>query len=789
MLKRYFTIGWRNLLSDYQSTLLNLIGLATGLASALFIWLWVSDELRVDKFHEKDKQLYQVMHVAGGTGGAHVFEMTPAPLAAALAKELPEVEYGVTVSAPNTRTGVLSNGEKRIRATEEYVSKDFFQVFSYPLLQGDKNTVLTDRTTVALSDELATKIFGTAENVVGKTVSWQNGNDSAVLRVGGVFKKPPLNSTAQFDLLLPYDVLLETTPNLGQWDYNDPNTYVVLKNGVDVGRFNKKISAYLQSKKSGPANEYLFVRRYSDKYLYANYENGVQSGGRIEYVRIFSLIAVFILVIACINFMNLSTAKASRRLKEVGIKKVVGASRTSLVLQYLGESMLLTVISFLLAMGLVLLLLPFFNTITGKQLALHPDGPFLSIASGMCLVTGLLAGSYPAFYISGFNPVTVLKGKLKTSLGEVWVRKGLVVFQFSLSVILIVGVMVVYRQVSYIRSKNLGFEKDNVIELKKDGLLNISVEPFLEAVRNMPGVTNAGMFAGDLINNISGTEISWPDMDPDDKVKFKYLFVADLFIQTLGIQLKEGQAFSSELGPDSTQIIFNEAAIAAMRLKDPIGKTVNQWGQHKRIVGVVKNFHFQSLYEEVKPCFLILSPASDLDNIAIKIQAGKEQQAIVAIQQYYKTYNPGFSFEFRFLDQNYQSLYESENRVALLSRYFAGIAILISCLGLFGLASFTAQRRQKEIGVRKVVGASAVSIALLLSRDFFKLVLLAIVIAFPVAGWLTTHWLSSFAYRIPMSADIFILAGAMTVLLTLVTISFQSINAALANPVKSLRSE
>ncbi len=789
MLKRYFTIGWRNLLNDYQSTLLNLIGLATGLASALFIWLWVSDELRVDKFHEKDKQLYQVMHVTRSKGGAHVFEMTPAPLAEALAKELPEVEYGVTVSAQGTRTGVLANGEKRVRATEEYASKDFFQVFSYPLLEGDKNTVLTDRSTVLLSDELATKIFGTAEGVVGKTVTWNNEKDSSVLRVSGVFKKPPLNSTAQFDLLLPYDIIVETTPNLTHWDYNDPNTYLVLKKGVDIGMFNKKISGYLQSKKNGQANEALFVRRYSDKYLYANYENGVQSGGRIEYVRIFSLIAVFILVIACINFMNLSTAKASRRLKEVGIRKVIGASRASLVLQHLGESMLMTVVSFLLALGVVLLLLPFFNSLTGKQLALHPDGRLLSVAFGMCLVTGLLAGSYPAFYISGFKPVTVLKGKLKTSLSELWVRRGLVVFQFSLSVILIICVMVVYRQVSFIRSKNLGFEKDHVIELKKDGILNKSVEPFLEAVRNMPGVANAGMFAGDLINNISGTEISWPDMDPDDKVKFKYLFVADRFIQTLGIQLKEGQAFSNELGPDSTQIIFNEAAIAAMRLKDPIGKTVDQWGQHKRIVGVVKNFHFQSLYEEVKPCFLILSPASDVDNIAVKLQAGKEQQAIAAIQQYYQGYNPGFPFEFRFLDQNYQSLYESENRVAVLSRYFAGVAILISCLGLFGLAAFTAQRRQKEIGIRKVVGASTASIALLLSRDFLKLVLLAIVIAFPLAGWLTDHWLSSFAYRIPVGADIFILAGATTILLTLVTISFQSINAALANPVKSLRAD
>jgi putative ABC transport system permease protein len=535
-----FKIAWRNLVKDRQFTFLNLLGLSTGLACALLIYLWISDELEVDKFHANDKRLYQVMQVSREDDGINVYEMTPAPLAEALPKDMPEVEYAVGVDAPNTRTGVLSTGGKQVRVTEEYAGKDFFQVFSYPLLEGDKDRVLADPTSVVLSDELAKKLWPGGQNVIGKTLTWHNGVYSGSYQVTGVFKKPPANSTAQFDLLFTLSLYVSKSVNAGHWDNNDPSTYIVLKQGTDMAAFNHKLKRYLQLKTKNQPDENLFIRRYSDKYLYSKFENGIQAGGRIEYVRTFSLIAIFILVIACINFMNLSTAKAARRLKEVGIKKVVGATRVALMIQYLTESLLMTFLSFLLALLFVGLLLPAFDELTGKQLVLHFDIRLFFVAIGMCLFTGVVAGSYPAFYISGFNPIAVLKGRLHTSIGELWVRKGLVVFQFTISVVLIVSVIVVYRQVSFIRSKNLGFNKENVIEFKKDGVLNNSTAPFLEHVRNMPEVADASGFGGDLFNNISGTGISWPGKDPAKDVSFKYLFVGDRFIETFGVRMEAG---------------------------------------------------------------------------------------------------------------------------------------------------------------------------------------------------------------------------------------------------------
>jgi putative ABC transport system permease protein len=791
MFKSNLKIAWRNLVKDRQFTFLNLAGLSTGLACALFIWLWISDEVQVDKFHIKDNQLYQVMQLSKEPQGAlSVGELTPGPLAKALPKDMPDVEYAVGVFAPGKKTGVLSAGDKQVRANEEYAGKDFFKVFSYPIIDGDKNNLLTDKYSVWISDELAGKLFSGTKNIVGKTVSWKNETYSGSYQVAGVFKNPPKNSTAQFDLLFSFDLYLERGQNANDWGNNDPSTYVVLKNGINVSRFNKKIENYIQSK-TGKTDMSLFLRRYSDKYLYSKYENGVQVGGRIEYVRLFSFTAIFILAIACINFMNLATARASKRTKEVGIKKVVGARRGSLIFQYMTESMLTTLLSMVIAIVGVLLLLPAFNEITGKTLRLNINTSLILYALGITFITGFLSGTYPAFYMSGFNPLMVLKGKLRTTIGELWVRQGLVVFQFTISVILIVAVLVVYQQVTFIRSKNLGFNKDNIIVLKKDGQLNKSIEPFLQEVRNKPGVVDATVFAGNLISNPSGTgDVAWDGKASDRNVTFKCIFVGKRFIETLGIAVIEGRSFSTDAGADSTQIIFNEAAIDAMGLKDPIGKTVVQWGQRKKIVGITKDFHLESLYEKVKPCFFILAPQADfVDNIMVKIKAGTEKSTIAGLQKAYQAYNPGYPFEYKFLDQDFQTKYESENRVQVLSGYFAGIAILISCLGLFGLAGFTAQRRQKEIGIRKVVGASVSGLILMLSRDFMKLVLIAVIIAFPIAWWAMNQWLNSFAYRVRIGSGVFILAAGAILFMTLLTVGFQTIRAAMGAPVKSLRTE
>ncbi len=410
---------------------------------------------------------------------------------------------------------------------------------------------------------------------------------------------------------------------------------------------------------------------------------------------------------------------------------------------------------------------------------------------GIALVTGLVAGSYPALYLSSFKPAAVLKGKLKTSIGELWIRKGLVIFQFALSVIFIVSVLVVYRQISYLQSKNLGYNRDNIIHfeiaLEMDSVKLKKAVTFLDELKNIPGVRNASSYYHNLTGDhgaISG--FHWPGKDPAKDIEFANLEVGYNFIETLGIEIKEGRSFSSNENSHN-EIIFNEAAIQSMGLKDPIGKIVKFWDQRRKIVGVVKNFNFESLYETVKPCFFQVYPV--MPNIMVKIKGGTERQTIAQIQKTFQAYNKGIPFDFQFLDENYRALYASERRVGILSRYFAGLAIIISCLGLFGLAAFTSQRRQKEIGIRKVVGATISSVVWMLSMDFLKLILIAILVAFPVSWWVTSKWLNAFAYRIPISADVFLIAGISTIVITLFAISFQAIKAAIANPVKSLRAE
>jgi putative ABC transport system permease protein len=792
MLKNYFKIAWRNLIKDRQFTILNLVGLSTGLACSLLLWLWITDEWSVDKYNAKDRQLYQVMTNQKTGNGIKTGTYTSGLLGNTLSQAIPEIEYSVSILPASwfPHKGVVATGDTHLKAGGQYVGKDFFNVFSCDYVQGDKNQLFADNHTIAISDELAKKLFNTTQGIIGKTLKYDMDNFGGDFRITGVFKKIPSNATQQFDCLLNYALVLERRPELLIWTNGDPNTYVILREGAKIDRVNAKIGDFISSKRKDNGGA-LFLARYSDRYLYGNYENGVQTGGRIAYVKLFSIIALVILLIACINFMNLSTAKAARRIKEVGIKKVVGASRKDLIFQYLGESMLMSLLSLVFAAFLIVALLPVFNEITGKQMHLDIDGRLIGSVLGIVLLTGLISGSYPAFYLSHFRPAAVLKGKLSSSAGELLIRKGLVVFQFTLSVIFIIGVLIVYKQINYIQSKNLGYSRDNTIHFEipfgMDEKSITAAASFLNEVRNIPGVVSASSYYHNLTGDHGGIGgFQWPGKDPNNDIDFANLEVGYGFLETSGIQIKEGRNFSSN-GNAQKEIVFNEAAIAAMGLKDPIGKTVKFWDQQRVIVGVAKNFHFESLYESVKPCFFQEYPV--MPNFLVRIRPGAEQQTIARLQKAYLQFSNGAPFDYKFLDEDYRALYASENRVAILSRYFAGLAIIVSCLGLFGLAAFAAQKRRKEISIRKVVGATVSNVILLLSADFLKLVLLAVLIAFPVAWWAMSQWLSNFAYSVPIGAGVFLIAGGSIILITLLTISFQSVRAALANPAESLRSE
>lgn len=789
MIRHSLTLFIRSFRRYRSFFIINLIGLSTGLACALSIYLWVHDELSVDKFHKNDKHLFQVLtRYIDANGNVKTGDSTPGPLAKAMAEEMPEVEYAVTVRRWTSETGTVSVVGKHVKATEQYVSDDFFNVFSYIILQGNSRQPLQDKYAVMISDELALKMFNTTDDLIGKSIEWNKGELSGSYLIGGIFKTPPANSTDKFDLLFSYELYRDKKPRRNEWANGGTATYLVLRKGTPVQPFNQKISAYLESKNQ--VKEWsIFVTSYSDRYLYGTYENGVQAGGRIGYVKLFSVIAVLIMTIASINFMNLSTTRATTRLKEIGIKKTVGASRKALIFQYIGEAIVMTFFALAVAVLLIVLLLPQFNQITDKQLTLLDfDFGLIVVIFLITLVTGVISGSYPAFYLSGFKPSPVLKGKISTSIGEALARKGLVVFQFAISVVLIVAVIVVYKQVHLIQSKNLGYSKDQVILFSKEVKTNSTIEGFLHRLKSIPGVVNASTLGGDFtsLGNIT-SDLTWEGRKPDVMLDFGEVGVGYDLTETLGIKLKEGRSFSRSYGSDSTKIIFNSAAVTAMGLKDPVGKTVTLWGQEREIIGVVNDFHTESLYEQLKPCFLLLSPY--VNNIAVKIKAGNENETLRRIQDLHETFNPETPFEFQFMDQAYNTMYASENRIHILSRYFAGLAIIISCLGLFGLTSFTAERRRKEIGIRKVLGSGTASIVNLVVGEFMRMVLISIGLSLPVSYLIANGWLSKFAYRIDLELWYFAIAGLAAFVIALVTVVLQILKVARVNPVHCLKEE
>ncbi|SKC87078.1 ABC transporter permease [Ohtaekwangia koreensis] len=787
MLRHNLLLIYRNFKKFKSTFFINLIGLSTGLACTLLIYLWVKDELSVDKFLEKDSQLYQVQEHRVKSNGIWTSPTTSGPLAETLTSEMPEVEYSASVTRPDRIT--LSVDDTNLKTLGRSAGKNYFKIFSYRLIDGNRDNVLTDKNSIVISDALAIRLFNTTENLIGKPIELDN---ESKLFVTGIFKKMPLNASDQFDFVLSFEKFKEGRSFLETWNSTSVLTYILLKEGTDVKAFDQKIKDLVKVKTdNNVTHRTLFTKQYSKNYLYGKYENGVLTGGRITYVKLFSIIAIFILVIACINFMNLSTAKASRRIKEVGIKKAVGAARKTLIYQYLGESLLLSFLSLLLAILIVDIALPHFNIITGKYLALNFNPALILSCIGVSIFTGIAAGSYPALYLSGFNPATVLKGKINTAIGELWARKGLVVFQFALSVIFIVSVLVVYKQIEYVQSQNLGYNKDNVLYFPREGKMwqEEPLESFIAGIRAIPGVMSSSSISHTMTGHNSGTYgVVWEGKAEDDATEFENFTVNYDMMETLGIEMKEGRTFSKEFGADSSKIIFNEAAIEFMGLKDPIGKTVKLWGEEMQIIGVAKDFHFESLHEKVKPVFFRLEPG-DTYLVMSKLAAGAEAETIGRIKDYYQKVNPGFIFEYKFLDNEYQAQYVAEQRVALLSRYFAGLAILISCLGLFGLAAFTAERRLKEIGIRKVLGSSEFGIVYLLSGDFTKMVILAICIACPVSYILLKFWLSDFAYKIDLTAWYFVGAGIMALLTAWITVGVQAIKAARVNPVKCLKDE
>ncbi len=793
MLKNHLKIAWRNLKRNPMFSSLNILGLSIGLAGAFLIYFWVSDELIVDKFHANSERLYQIMERSTENGEIMVREHTQGPLAEALEKDVPEVEKAVTVMDLG-KFGMrftFKNGENLFKAEGLFAETTFFEVFSFPLVQGSSSQALLEKDAMVISENLAKKLFGSVEKAVGQQMEYDSFGQKSTAKVTGVFQDVPNGSTLKFDYVGTKQKLLEDVwPNGQVWTNEGANTYVLLRPNVDINAFDKKIENFI-AKYEESTSFTLLTRKFSDAYLMGNYENGIQKGGRITYVRLFSLIAILVLVIACINFMNLSTARVSRRFKEIGIKKTVGGTKKNLIVQFLTESLFLTFLSLIVAMILVIALIPIFNFITGKELGSHFNFDDLLIISMVALLTGLLAGSYPAFYLSGFSPLATLKGKFQGKWGELFVRKGLVVFQFMASLVLIISVLVIGRQIDFAFTKPLGYQKENLIQIDLEGKAFQDPEVLFRQLENINGVLSIGGISETIVREDGGSAtygLEWPGKNEEVKTNFIVRGIDERLIGTLGIEMDEGAGFSEDLGSPESYLVFNKEAIRLMGLEDPVGKKVRLWGEEKTILGVMGDFHTASVMQTISPIVFRYTPRN-LEKAMIRIKPGAEPEAIEGIKDIYNEYNPGYTFNFSFMDRTVEALYISEQRILGLTRYFAYMAIFISCLGLFGLAAFNTEMRIKEIGIRKVLGSSSFGILKLLSSDFIKLVLMSILIATPIAWYLMRDWLLKFEYRIDMGWFVFVGAGLLTLLIALTTISFQAIKAANTNPVKSLRTE
>jgi len=809
MIKNYLKIAIRNLSKSKGFSAINIIGLSVGLATCLLIMLYVMDELSYDKFNKKADRIYRVDGDIQFGGNHFNLASAPEPMGPALKKDYPQVEQYVRFRSYGGFL-VKKDNENLMESKVVYVDSTLLDVFTLPLIDGSARTALKDPKTVVITEKIAKKYFNTTENVVGKSLTI---NDTTNLKITGILKDIPTQSHFNFDFFVSLNGSIQDW-EVNNWVSNNENTYIVLKKGADPkeleAQFDKMVEKYVgpqvaalmnikmdEFKKSGNYDRYSLTPLTSI-HLHSNKDAELGANGSIQYVYIFSAIAIFILLIACVNFMNLSTARSSNRAKEVGVRKALGSMRKSLIAQFLTESVLLSFIALIVAMLLAWILLPYFNQVANKEIGigLLSRSWLLPSLIVLMLIVGLLAGSYPAFYLSSFSAIVVLKGKLAGGFKRSWLRSSLVVFQFWISIILIIGTVVIYNQLNYIQNKKLGFDRDHVLVLENTSPLGSQAKTFEDELLRIPGVQSATM-TGFLPTSEWRTDGPlFPDASLDQKsaVSAQTWTIDENYIPTLGMKMAKGRNFSKEFLTDSSGIIINESAAKLLGFTDPINKPLYYLKDIKtrsissyRIIGVIKDFNFNSLRQAITPLAFFLG--SETGKIALKIKTANIKGLISQIETKWKTMVPRQPFSFSFMDEQFNHIYKSEQRISQISISFAILAILIACLGLFGLVTYAAEQRVKEIGIRKVLGATVPNLVRMLSTDLLKLVLVSAFIAFPVAWWIMSRWLNDFAYRITITWEVFALAGFIAVLIAMITVSFQAIKAAISNPVKSLRAE
>jgi len=807
MIKNYIKTAIRSLSKNKGFTAINVLGLALGLASCLLIIFYVFDELNYDKYNTKADRIYRVNEDIRFGGNSNSYAVAPAPLASALKNDFPEIEQVVRF---RSRGGFqVKKGNQNIQEDKVvYADPGLFKVFTLPMIDGDQATALNDTHSVVITEKAAQKYFNRT-NVVGQILTI---NDTSLYKITGVIKDIPKQSHFNFDFFIS----MASTPEGKDdaWFSSNFNTYVLLRPGTDFNKFQAKIPAFFESH-AGPQLQsvlHLTFAKFEQGgnyfrinftpltkiHLYSNREAELGMNGDIEFIYMFSAIALFILLIACVNFMNLSTARSTNRAREVGVRKVLGSPRKYLIAQFLTESIIVTLIGAIIAFFAAWALLPLFNQMSGKELTITLQTMvwMVPLMIALVLIIGALAGSYPALFLSGFQPIEVLKGKLASGFKGGMLRSFLVVFQFTISIFLIIGTLVIYNQLKYIQSKDLGYNRNEVFTVWNVNVLGNNAKAFKQEVKQLIGVQNATM-TGALPNTgywNSSTVFKGPIADQKNSVLSQGWVVDEDYIATLGMKMQLGRNFSRDMPTDSTAIVINETAEKMLGFKSPINQLIYYPQDSKalvlkpyHIIGVIKDFNFQSLRANVTP--LILFMGNNEAGLSIRANAANIPALLNQIKSKWTAFSPNQEFNYTFMNQDFDAVYRTEQRTGTIFVSFTTLAIVIACLGLFGLAAYAAEQRTKEIGIRKVLGASMSTIVQMLSKDFIKLVLIAIIIASPLAWWAMNKWLQDFAYRIHIQWWVLAIAGSAVILIAFITISFQSIKAALTNPVKSLRSE
>ncbi|MBB5395057.1 ABC transporter permease [Mucilaginibacter sp. AK015] len=791
MIRNYIKTAWRGLLRNKSQSIINISGLAVGLACGLLILLWVQNEYSTDAFFTGSERLFKVyksdFYNQTETGS---YEM-PGILADELKRRYPDIQYATNMGFGETST--FQAGDKIVKMMGNSAGADFFNMFSYRLLAGTAQNALNSPSSIAISRKMAGIFYGSPEQALGQTIRYQNRKD---FKVSAVFDDLPANSSQSFDFLLNWDAFLENNAWAKEMGNNGPHAYVMLRPQASAAAVNNKIARFFDlywhiDRKTALAYTDLALQPYADAYLNNNIQSGKPEGGRIRYVHLFSITGIFILLIACVNFMNLMTARSVKRAKEVGVRKAIGALRPALISQFIWEALIVTALAVSLALPLLWLARPWFNGLVQKQVGLPFGNPLFWLQLlGITVITGLISGLYPALFLSGFKPVRVLKSTIKLDTGTLLLRKGLVVFQFILAVLLMTGTVIVSRQMRYMESKDLGYSRENVVYLPAEGELDAKYAVFKAGLLNQPGiqaVSRINMPPVDIYG--SSAAVDWTGHDPKMNTLFTHATIGYDYFKTMKLTLLAGHEFRADHPADTSGYILNETAVKLIGYKDPVGKPFTWLGKKRMIVGVVKDFHFHSLHETVGPMVLAAGEDQHGGVILIRTQPGMTSTALAAIQQFSKQLNPAFPPVIYFTDQEYARLYQNDQVINSLADTFTILAIFISSLGLLGLVMFTTEQRFKEIGIRKVLGAGVNNLFILLSREFIVLIVIAIAVATPLAWYATNGFLQGFAYRAPLSWWMFAFSAGAIILIALMTVSFQIIKVALANPVKSLRSE